>query len=222
MRQTWHDLLFAHWPVPPERLRALLPGPLRPYLDLRDGHAWVGVVPFRMSGVRPRGVPPLPWLSAFPELNVRTYVTLQDKPGIVFFSLDAANRLAVWAARRLYRLPYFHARMAVRPAGDAVSNAPPATLRGRYRPVGPPQEADIGSLEDWLTARYCLYTVDRRGRIYRGEIDHPPWPLQAAEAEFEVNTMAAAHGIELPAQAPLLHFARRLNMAAWYLERVRT
>src|SRR5215216_3312597 len=121
MAQTWHDLVFAHWPLAPERLRELVPASLP--LDTFDGQAWVGVVPFWMSGVRPRAVPGLPWISKFPELNVRTYVTLEDKPGVFFFSLDAARLPAVWAARIFFRLPYFHARMRLRRAGEWVQYA---------------------------------------------------------------------------------------------------
>src|ERR1700758_2464987 len=110
MMQTWHDLLFAHWPIRQEQLRPLVPPQLP--LDTFDGQCWVGVVPFWMSGVRARGVPPLPGLARFPELNVRTYVAYKDKPGVYFFSLDAANFPAVWAARTFFHLPYFYARMS--------------------------------------------------------------------------------------------------------------
>ena len=229
MAQTWYDLLFAHWPVPLEHLRALVP-PVLP-VDTFDGQAWVGVVPFGMRGVRPRGVPPIPGFSAFPELNVRTYVTLEDKPGVFFFSLDAANPVAVVAARALYSLPYFWARMSLRRAGAAgewvdyasrrlLPRQGSAWFRGRYRPTGEAFHPERGSLEDFLTERYCLYTVDRRGRAYRADIHHPPWPLQAAEAEFRVNTMARAHGVALPETPPLLHFAPLQQMVAWPIRRV--
>jgi len=226
MRQVWHDLLFAHWPLPPAALRPLVPASLA--IDTFDGQAWLGVVPFQMSGVRPRCLPPLPGLSAFPELNVRTYVALQGKPGVFFFSLDAASRLAVAGARRLFHLPYYRAEMAVAPEGEGVSyasrrvhpGAPAAELRGRYGPTGPVRPAAAGSLDDWLTARYCLYTV-ARGASYRCEIHHAPWPLQPAAARFEVNTMAAAAGLPFPDRPPLLHFARRLEVVVWPLERVR-
>ncbi|HYN88816.1 MAG TPA: DUF2071 domain-containing protein [Ardenticatenaceae bacterium] len=226
MRQTWNNLLFAHWPIPVETMRSLIP-PALP-LDTFDGTAWVGIVPFDMSHVRPRLMPSLPKLSFFPELNVRTYVTLEDKPGVYFFSLDAGNRLAVAAARRFFHLPYFHADMQVELEGDVVHyrsrrihvRAPQAELLGQYRPTGPVFEAAPGSLESWLTDRYCLYTLDPRGRVYRVQIHHLPWPLQPAEADFETNTMAAAHGIALPPIPPLLHFAKRVDMVNWLLEPV--
>jgi uncharacterized protein len=226
MTQTWHDLLFAHWPVDLTVLQALVPAAFP--VDTFDGQAWVGIVPFRMTNVAPRAVPALPWISAFPELNVRTYVTLDDKPGVYFFSLDAANPVAVQAARLIAHLPYYTAAMHVEPREDCVhyrsrrtsSDAPPAELIARYRPRGDARPPVRGTLEYFLTERYCLYTEDSAGRTFRLEIHHPPWPLQAADAAFEVNTMAAAAGIPLPDVPPLLHFARRQDMVAWIHRRI--
>jgi uncharacterized protein YqjF (DUF2071 family) len=223
MAQTWRDLLFAHWPVAAEALRPLVPAALE--LDMFDRRAWVGVVPFRMTGIRARWLPPVPWLSAFAELNVRTYVTFGGKPGVNFFSLDAANPVAVATARRWFHLPYVNAAMSCREDGDAVQyssrrtrrGTSAAELRARYRPAGPVTLAERGSLAHWLTERYCLYTVDRQGRTMRGEIHHPPWPLQAAEADISVNTMASAAGITLPSEPPVLHFARRIDVVVWSL-----
>jgi uncharacterized protein YqjF (DUF2071 family) len=223
MAQTWRDLLFAHWPAATEALRLLVPDALE--LDIFDGRAWVGVVPFRMTGIRPRGLPPLPWSSAFAELNVRTYVTVGGKPGVFFFSLDAANPVAVATARRWFHLPYMNATMSCRNEGEAIDyasrrthrGAPAAEFRARYEPTGPATLAERGSLAHWLTERYCLYTLDRRGQVMRGEIHHAPWPLQPATAEIATNTMASAAGITLPAAPPVLHFARRLDVAIWLL-----
>jgi len=222
MAQTWHDLLFAHWPVEPEALRSLVPAQLP--LDVFDGHCWVGVVPFHMSGIHSRGLPPLPGLSRFPELNVRTYVTLDGKPGVFFFSLDAASLLAVWTARALYRLPYFHAQMSAEPDDDGIRyesrrQRGNAVFRGRYRPRSEVHLREKGSLEHWLSERYCLYTV-HAGRVFRAEVHHQPWPLQDAEAEIEANSVAGAAGIVLPHCAPLLHFARRLVVLIWPLRRI--
>ena len=227
MAQNWHDLLFAHWPVPVEDLRRVVPAALG--IDTFDGQAWVGVIPFRMSGVRPRLVPSTPWLSAFPELNVRTYVTVDDKPGVWFFSLDAGNPVAVEAARRWFNLPYFYARMSSSELGDDIHytnhrihrGAPQADFVGRYRPTAQVFHSEPGSLAHWLTERYCLYALDARAQLYRGEIHHARWPLQPAEAEIEVNTMTLPHGIRLPDTSPLLHFARRLDVVVWPLRRVR-
>ena len=217
MKQTWHDLLFAHWPVSAVAMRPLVPTQLA--LDTFDGNCWVGVVPFHMSGIRGRGLPPLPGLSRFPELNVRTYVTHRGKPGVYFFSLDAASLPAVWGARTFYHLPYFHAAMSSHEREGTILYSSrryrsSAEFRGRYRPTTPVQPRDTGSMEHWLTERYCLYTT-HRDHVYRGEIHHQPWPLQNAETELETNTVAAAANILLPETAPLLHFARTLEVLIW-------
>lgn len=231
MVQRWCDLLFMHWPLPPDAVRSVLPSTLP--LDIYDGAAWLGVVPFRMENVRPRLLPAVPWLSAFPELNVRTYVTLRDrgvvKPGVYFFSLEAANPIAVALARALFKLPYFNAAMQAEIHGEAVTyasrrthrGAPPAEFSAGYGPTGPAYEAAPHSLDSWLTDRYALYTTDRRGQPYIAEIAHPPWPLQPAQAEVRANTTAAAAGLRLPAAPPLLHFSRRIDMRAWPLRPVR-
>jgi len=227
MAQSWHDLLFTHWPAEAEQLRRQIPDALA--IDTYNGQAWVGVVPFRMSGVRLRGTPAMPGVSAFPELNVRTYVTAEGKPGVWFFSLDAANALAVAVARRWFHLPYHRARMSCDRGNGWIEYASERTHRGasdaklvaRYRGVGEAFAPQAGSLEHFLTERYCLYAADRNGRIFRGEIHHAPWALQAGEAELHVNTMAAAAGITLPRMQPLLHFARRQDMVAWAPELLR-
>jgi|SRR5580658_5734492 uncharacterized protein YqjF (DUF2071 family) len=225
MKQTWHDLLFAHWPLPHATLRPLVPAQLE--LDQFGGQCWVGVVPFRMSAISGRGLPPLPGLSSFPELNVRTYVTRGEKPGVYFFSLDAANLPAVWAARKFFHLPYFHARMSCEDRSDdrggnilysSLRLESPAEFRANYRPTAEVRLRETGSLENWLTERYCLYTT-HRGEVYRGEIHHQRWPLQQAEAAFEKNTVAAAAGISLPDTTPSVLFARRLEVLIWPLRR---
>lgn len=221
MQQTWNDLLFAHWAVPQEQLRALVPRELP--LDTFDGRCWVAVAPFHMSGVRGRFMPPIPGTSALPELNVRTYVTYGGKAGVYFFSLDAASRLAVWGARTFYKLPYFFATMHVRDHDgwtqySSSRSSSRAEFRGRYRPVSPVQLRKPGSLEHWLTERYCLYTVSE-GSVYRSEIHHPQWPLQDSEAEIDTNTMPASAGISLPSAIPLLHFSKRLDVLIWPLKR---
>lgn len=230
MFQSWQDLLFAHWPVPASQIEKLLPDGLA--LDTYAGEAWVTVVPFRMRGVRQRFTPAAPWVSSFPELNVRTYVKSssgeEPRPGVFFSSLDAGNPLAVAMARRFYHLPYFRAQMECRVSDDSIRyssrrthrGAPEADFRAVYRPTGPVYPAAPDSLEQWLIERYCLYSVDGRGRVYRGEIHHTPWPLQPAEAEFERNWVAQAHRIFLPDTEPLLQFAKRLDVLAWRVEEV--
>jgi uncharacterized protein YqjF (DUF2071 family) len=228
MAQRWSNLLFVHRRVDVDALRALVPRELT--VDVRDGEAWVSVTPFYLSHLRPRGIPPLPWVSEFPELNVRTYVTVGGKPGVYFFSLDAGNPLAVYGARALYRLPYFRASMSVREARDGTIHyrsrrthrtAAPAEFVARYRPAGPVTHSKPGTLDHWLTERYCLYALDTSRRVFRAEIHHHPWPLQPAELEVERDTMAAAAGLTLSSEPPRLSFSRRLDVLVWAPERVK-
>ena len=218
MYQRWHDLLFAHWALPPEAIRPLIPRKLE--LDTFDGKAWVGVIPFWMSRVHFRGLPPIPMAGSFPELNVRTYVRHpqdRERRGVYFFSLDAASLLAVVGARAGVSLPYFWAEMSAKVTGDYVTyrsqrrhKPRPAELIGHYRPTGPVSRNKT-DLETFVTERYCLYVV-RRGRIHCVQIHHLPWPLQPAQAEFGLNTMAQASGIELPSEKPILQFAKFLEV----------
>ena len=221
-RQSWLDVLFAHWPVPAKSLRPLIPDALA--IDEFDGTAWLAVVPFRMQGVGLRGVPDLPWLSAFPELNVRTYVTAGGKPGVWFFSLDAANPMAVWTARRLFHLPYHRADMSVDVADRKelgyrsrrlANNGGSARFAARYGPVSDVEAVTPGSLDHWLTERYCLYSRAPDGCVYRGDVHHQRWALQRADAEIEVNTMTEPFDISLPDQPPILHYSKRLDVVAW-------
>ncbi len=174
-----------------------------------------------MTNVGVRSVPAIPWLSAFPELNVRTYVRVAARPGVYFFSLDTGCRLAVAAARALLNLPYYFAVMSAERRGDVVDYQSVRRRRGRaefkavYEPASAPFVAAVGSIEYFLTERYCLYHRDRRGRPYRLEIQHRPWSLQLAHAEITVNTMAAASHLTIKGAPILLHFARRQDVVAW-------
>lgn len=226
MHQSWHDLLFIHYRVPAELLRALVPASLP--LDTFRGEAYVGVVPFRMANVRPRFLPPLPWLSFFPELNVRTYVTLDQRPGVYFFSLDAGNRAAVEIARAWFHLPYFKATMECRARDGEVryssTRSDPrgkaAVLRAQYAPTGPVFLAERDSLEYFLTARYCLYTLNARQGVLRAEIQHKPWELQPARLQAQANTMLDPLGLSLPPEAPHLLFVKKLHVLVWPPKRV--
>jgi uncharacterized protein len=216
MAQTWQDLLFAHWDMPAAQVRPHVPAELP--LDELEGRAWIGVTPFRLTGLRARWTYPVPRLSAFPELNVRTYVTVDGRPGIYFFSLDAGSLLAVAAARRFYRLPYVWANMSARREHEEVvyrirrRGGRGRQFTARYRADGPTFQAEPGSLEHFLTERYCLYTVEE-GVVLRADIHHPPWLLRSASADVGVNTMAPT-GIELTGE-PLLHFADRQDVLVW-------
>ena len=219
MTQTWNDLLFAHWRVDISHLRSKVPAAFE--LDLFDGEAWVGVVPFYMTNVSPRGVPSLPWVSAFAELNVRTYVRVGDRPGVFFFSLDAASALAVQTARTLLNLPYYGASMQVTvyAAGEveyqSERQSPSAGFVATYGATGPASPPRPGSLEYFLTERYCLYHQTRRGTPYRLEIHHPVWTLHVARAAIRVNSMAVSTGVHIDGEPALLHFAQRQDVVAW-------
>ncbi|XEC96570.1 YqjF family protein [Paenibacillus tarimensis] len=224
MKQNWNKVLFAHWPMDAGILEPLIPRGLK--LDVFEGRAWIGIVPFYMDGIRGRGLPPIPFLSEFPELNVRTYVTAGGKPGVYFFSLDAANRMAVKAAKWFYRLPYYFAEISVKQEdtkiiyscdrADAGGNC---RFDGIYWPVSPQYIAEQGTLDYWLTERYCLYT-EHRNRLFRCDIVHEPWQLQQAEAVIHHNTMIDLNGITLPESKPLLHYSERAEVFTWWLEEV--
>jgi uncharacterized protein YqjF (DUF2071 family) len=230
MRQKWRDLLFVHWPIPASVLRPLIPAQLE--LDLFDGTAYVGLVPFRMTGVRPVGLPAVAGLSTFAETNVRTYVRLADHdPGVWFFSLEAANAVAVHLARRLFHLPYHFARMFLEhqprtgppePATILYSGTRrwpgplPASYMVRARPVGPIQPATMGTLEHFLVERYILFTA-WDNRLYKGYVHHRPYPLQSAEVFSLDETLLAAAGIERPDVAPLAHFAAGVDVDVFAL-----
>jgi uncharacterized protein YqjF (DUF2071 family) len=224
-RQSWRELLFVHWPIPAATLQPLVPPGLA--VQEFEGTSWVGVVPFRMTGVMRRPLPDLPGISAFPELNVRIYVEAEGKPGVWFLSLDAANRLAVWAARRFLHLPYHHADIGMARTGDDLTFAAqrrgaPERFDAAYGPTGPVEEAEPGTLEHWLTERYCLYAQAPDGRLLRNEVHHAPWPLRPAYAELGPNTLLAGFGLEPGRGRPHLRYAEGVDVVVWDAEVVRT
>ena len=221
VRMRWADLLFAHWPLPPSSLRALVPPTLE--LETFDGQAWLGIVPFRMADVGLRGLPSVPRLGAFAEVNVRTYVRHRGRSGVWFLSLDAASRPTVEGARAFFHLPYLRADMSVELDGEAVEfrsrradpRGRPAHIDIRYRPTGRPERAAPGTLEAWLTDRLRVFSVDREGRVRRTEVQHAAWQLQPAEAQLRSESVALALDITLPPVAPHLRFSRSLDVRAW-------
>jgi len=226
MVQDWHHLLFLHWVVSAEQLRPLVPPELE--LDTFDANAYVGLIPFTMTGVRPPFAPPLGPLSRSHEVNVRTYVHFRGAdPGVWFFSLDASNPLAVTGARAFFKLPYFLARMDLREQAGAIdyfserqlAGPRPAACRVRYRSLDAPSPARPGTLAHFLVERYVLYT--RSGnRLYRGRVHHQPYPLQSAEVPFLDESLIAAAGIRRPSSQPLMHYARGVHVDVFGLERV--
>jgi uncharacterized protein YqjF (DUF2071 family) len=226
MTQTWNDLLFVHWPLPPAALLPCVPRGLT--LDTFAGQAWLGITPFWISRLHARGVPPIPGTARFHEINVRTYVRGPGGSGVLFLSLDAANILAVLGARIVYHLPYFNTQATHTCAGRRIRyvsrrrhpGAPGAVFIAGYEPVSGVFNASPGSLEHWLSARFRLFAQDSRGCLYKAEIRHKAWPLQEARARIVRNTMAEAHGLRLPDIPPLLHYTRRLTTFFWLPEQV--
>jgi uncharacterized protein len=232
MTQRWNDLLFAHWPVDSAQITSKLPRGLR--VDTFQGAAWLGVVPFWMDRIKVRGMPPIPGVRSFPELNLRTYVRDQETgaSGVYFFSLDAASLLAVIGGRSLYNLPYHWAEMHLEQCSERdfafasrrrfQSRA--VEFKARYRGLGPTRrlaESRPGSLEYFLTERYCLFTSNRAGQSVRANVHHVPWPLEDAEADIERNDLAQAIGVKLPNEKPVLHYSRRLAVYMWPAELVK-
>ena len=230
----WTDLLFAHWPVCTAAIASLIPNSLT--VDTFDGTAWVGVVPFHMEQVQVKGSPAIPGNTAFAEVNVRTYVRDRKSGdgGVYFFSLDASNPLAVIAARAWYHLPYYFARIKTERweidggrrcdyQSKRLLSRRSAELQVRYATCGGSQimqPAKGGTIEHFLTERYCLFTHARR-RLMRADVHHLSWPLLKAEAEFDELSLTTAEQIKLPDAAPLLHYARSLDVLAWPPRRVR-
>ena len=219
LRQSWLELAFLHWAVPVSAVRSLVPPGLE--VQEREGSTWIGVVPFRMHGVMARGLPDVPGVSAFWELNVRLYVARDGKPGVWFLSLDASNELAVWGGRTLFHLPYFRASVRAQTEGDATAYTSlragpvPARYQARHRPLGEEYRAAPGSLDHWLTERYCLYAATPSGALQRTEVHHAPWPLRRGEVEIVENTLLDAHGIRLSG-APLCHVTRGVDVVTWW------
>lgn len=222
LSMRWDDVLFAHWAVDPGTVADRIPDQFT--VDTYEGDAYLGVVGFQMSDIRPRGAPV--GLS-FPELNLRTYVRADGGTGVYFFNLDAADWLAVPIARRLFRLPYYRADMDLSERDGAFrlqsrrthDDAPPAHFDATYRPTGEPTEPQPGTLARFLTENYRFYVADDDGRVYRGDIDHDPWPLQPADLEIRENDLFTANGFDHPNGDPLVHYSPGIDVSAGALLR---
>jgi uncharacterized protein YqjF (DUF2071 family) len=218
MLQVWRDLTFLHWAYSPEAVRGLVPRELE--LDLWDGAAWVGLVPFAIERLTPPGMPAIPWLSNFLETNVRTYVVdRQGRRGVWFFSLDAARLAAVIGARSAYALPYYWAKMhlerkstEVRYQGRRLSPAHPgyAAQVGIGERIASPSEFEV-----FLTARFRLYAY-RWGKLLLANVEHPPWPLQEARVMSLKQDLVQASGLPSALGEAVAHFAGRVEVkASW-------
>ena len=220
MEQGWYDLLFAHWPFSMRRIRELVPPELE--IDAFAGEAWLSIASFHLR-LRPRGLSAMGKLWYFPELNFRTYVRYREQGGIFFFSLDAGSLAAVLGARAFFRVPYFHSRMQISNQGSQVrfqsdrrfSNA---AFQANYQPTSAVYDAVPGSLEHWLTERYCFFTTVS-GKVYRTDIHHVPWPIQKAKAEISVSTVAGAAGLPLDGPPALVGYVKQQEVLVWPLRR---
>lgn len=229
--QNWHHLLFLHWEIPPQELQRLIPPELT--IDTFAGKSYVGLIPFTMTGVRPVLTPPLPWISNFHEVNVRTYVHRNgNDPGVWFFSLDASSSIAVAAARAAFKLPYFHSQIEFFDSKEPVPKvdflsqrddpraAKPANLRVRYSPVeGIITHASPGTIEHFLIERYLLYTADDDHHLHRARVHHQPYPVQRADVLDLEETLIWAAGIRRADSSPLRHYASEVNVKVYPLER---
>jgi uncharacterized protein YqjF (DUF2071 family) len=218
MHQNWGKLLFMHWRIDEEMLRPVIPERLK--IDTFDGSAWIGVIPFTMWNVRLSFTPPVPWLSAFHEINVRTYVHYEGVPGVWFFSLDANSSVAVLGARTLYNLPYFNAHIDLEQDGSRIdysstrADEPPADFKATWTIGEKLSQSDPDSLDFFLTERYCLYAV-KGERLNRLRIHHRPWPLQTATVQSYRSTMIESRGLPAPEGTPVLHYAEELEVDFW-------
>jgi len=222
LSMTWRDALFAHWSVPPEYIAETLPDGLS--VDTYDGGAYLGVVPFVMDDIAPRGVP---FGLSFGEVNLRTYVRGEDGTrGVYFYNLDADDRLGVVLARRLFALPYYRAEITVE-RGDRdvrfrsrrLGDDDPAVFDATYGPEGSYSEPTPGSLSHFLTERYRFYTAGG-DTLYYGNIAHEPWPLATANADIRTNDLFTVNGFDQPASEPLYHYSPRLEVTAGRIHRV--
>jgi uncharacterized protein YqjF (DUF2071 family) len=220
----WEQVLFLSWPVPEEAVRKLVPDGLE--LDLHEGQAYISVLPLRMVRVHLRDVPPIPHLDDFPELNLRTYVTRDGRPGVWFLSLDAPRPLFDWLARHLFHQPYFRADVVLKTARSGqvgfssrrhADHAPPTRFQVRYTPIGQPEEPKERSLERFLCERYAMYAMDHEGRIRRGDIHHSPWQIRQVKLDpIEVDGFLEAAGVR-PRGAEVAFYSDRTDTVVWRL-----
>lgn len=219
LRMVWKNLLFLHWKADLEDLRRRIPEPLE--IDTFEGSPYIGIVPFDMEGIAPRGLPAVKAISDFPEINVRTYVTYQGKPGVWFFSLDVPKPLAAWIARTLFKLNYRNAQIDVTEdhlgSIDYRHQHQVEKFSANYWPVAPVSPLK-NSFETWATERYCLYTRIGKSGIYRTEVQHPRWPLEFAQVNIRENTLLEGFAIGEMHHSAL--FARHIDVVAYPPKRI--
>ena len=226
MRQSWRNFLFTHWPIPTEILRPHIPSALE--IDTYNGSAWLGVVVFVMEGIYPRGLSSISLTPTFPEINVRTYVHYNGKPGIFFMSLDVGDWASYTIAKRWYRLPYKKADISFQKEGQTFycqsvrkgKTNPPISFQVKYTPVSEVYFPKEGTLDHWLTERYCLFSTNNGINIFCGEIHHRPWPLQKVEAEISRNTLLTPFKIDGTEVQPIYHFSKGVDTFFWNIKKI--
>lgn len=226
MNQKWRDVLFSHWPVSPEALKPYIPAPLK--LDTFDSFGWIGIVLFAMDGIYPRGFPFLSLVPKFAEVNVRTYVHYNGKPGVLFMSLDVGDWASLNIAKRWYHLPYSQANVSYQQKHHVFhfegrrkeQNNIPVLLRGSFTPHSEIFFPKEGRIDHWVTERYCLYSTDKRGNLFRGEIHHPPWPLQKADVDIIENTLFTPFQLDMEGEKPLSHYSKGVDTVFWNIKKI--
>ncbi len=221
MAQEWQNVLFLHWRVDPGRIQAQLPPGLE--VQTMDGAAWLSLVPLHMAHIHLRYLPPIVHFAHFAELNVRTYVTRAGQPGVRFLRILAANRPSSWIGRTVFHTPYLDAAASLRPDGAGfrfTCTRPPAAFEARYGGDGPAFTPAPGSLELFLTERYAMYVSGRKGRLYRGDIQHSPWTIQRAAVEIVTDTVLDAVGFGDLGPPDSAFYSTGTRSVVWPLERV--
>ena len=222
MHQTWENLLFMHWPIDFDHLRSLVPPELE--IDTFEGQAYVTMIPMHMNNIHLHDLPAVPGTREFPEINLRTYVRMNDEPGIFFFTIDSGSSFASWVARHTFFLPYIYSKMSFREESDGFHleskrpnshHAKKAEFSGSYHPVGEEYQTREGTLEHFLVERYAMYDKGPGGDFFKGNVQHPPWRIQKAEANIEINTVPEAAGIDLGDAVPMLLFAYNTEVLCW-------
>lgn len=225
VRQDWIDLCFCHWEMEPQVLQKLLPNSLE--IDTFEGKAYIGIVPFRMDKVRFRFVPSVPYISSFPELNIRTYVRFGEKHGVFFFSLDAHSQIAVWFGRRFFHVPYHYAHMQnisvengwtyiSKRISSSNSNDAPALFEATQIPDGDTYYATEGSLLHFLTERYCFFSHRPDGKLICSDVHHAPWPIKNSNIEIVHNSLLQKFGIQNPQKPDLVHASSGVPIVGWW------
>ena len=226
MRQTWKNVLFAHFPISPERLRPHIPSTLE--IDTYQDSAWLGVIIFVIEGIYFRGLSPISVVFKFPEVNLRTYVQHGGKRGVFFLSLDVGNWASLAISKGWYHLPYCSAEISYRKEGDTFhchslrkgKSDNPITFTGSFTPDLEVYFPEDGTIDHWLTERYCLYSQDNRGNLYCGDIHHKPWPLQKAEAIISTNTLPTPFGIDISKPEPTFYFSEGVDTLFWNIKKI--